>query len=68
MTIPAVANYADYQLGIYLAGLNGARPELPFTYAEWERRAAEAMDEPLWDYVAGGSGDEHTQRGNVAAF
>ncbi len=63
-----MANYGDWQLSIYLNGLGGVRPELPMSYAELERQAEEAMTEQLWSYVAGGAGDERTQRVNVTAF
>jgi lactate 2-monooxygenase len=63
-----MTNYGDWQMGIYLNGLSGARPELPMTFAEWERQAEAAMPETIWSYVAGGAGDEHTQRANIAAF
>ncbi|MEO6627255.1 MAG: alpha-hydroxy-acid oxidizing protein [Aquihabitans sp.] len=61
-------NYGDWQLSIYLNGLGGVRPELPMSYADLERRAEETMTEQLWSYVAGGAGDERTQRANVEAF
>lgn len=61
-------NHGDWQLSIYFDGLTGARPALPMTYAELERRAEEAMSEQIWSYVAGGAGDERTQRANVEAF
>jgi lactate 2-monooxygenase len=63
-----MGNFGDWQLSIYLNGLGGVRPALPMTYADFERRAEEVMSEELWSYVAGGAGDEHTQRANVAAF
>lgn len=63
-----MANFGDFQLSIYLAGLTGERPALPMTYPELERRAEEAMTPEIWSYVAGGAGDEHTQRTNVSAF
>lgn len=66
--IPRMANFSDFQLGIYLGGLGGDRPKLPMSYAGLEAKAAEAMDPVLLDYVAGGAGDEHTQSGNVTAF
>jgi len=61
-------NYGDWQFSIYLDGLTGVRPELPMSYAALERRAEETMTEQLWSYVAGGAGDERTQRANVNAF
>jgi lactate 2-monooxygenase len=63
-----MANYGDWQMKIYVNGLSGARPEFPMTFAELERRAAEAMPAAIWSYVSGGAGDERTQRENVAAF
>ncbi len=63
-----MANYGDWQLGIYFEGLAGVRPDYPMTYADWERAAEAAMSEELWSYVAGGAGDERTQRANVEAF
>lgn len=61
-------NHGDWQFSIYLDGLTGVRPELPMAYADLERLAEETMTEQLWSYVAGGAGDERTQRANVDAF
>jgi lactate 2-monooxygenase len=63
-----VANFSDFQLEIYLRGLAGVLEDLPLTYAELERRAEAAMAPGLWSYVAGGAGNEYTQRANVTAF
>ena len=63
-----VANFGDWQLATYLAGLQGVRPELPMSWADLERRAERALSPELWAYVAGGAGDERTQRVNVEAF
>ena len=63
-----MANYADFQIGLYFAGLAGELPPYPLTFAGLEAAAREKMEPRLWDYVAGGAGDEHTQRGNVEAF
>ena len=62
------APYGDLQLDIYLAGLSGTVPSLPMSFAELESRAAHALPPSVLSYVAGGAGDEHTQRANVAAF
>ncbi len=56
------------QTDIYLAGLSGVVPSLPMSFAELERRAELAMPPGTWSYVAGGAGDEHTQRSNRTAF
>jgi lactate 2-monooxygenase len=66
--MPPVTNFADFQLEIYMKGLQGIRPGLPVTYAELERRAHSALDPTLVSYVAGGAGDESTQDANVTAF
>jgi lactate 2-monooxygenase len=63
-----VANFGDFQFEIYLRGLAGVREHLPLTFAELERRAEMALGPELWSYVAGGAGNEYTQRANVAAF
>jgi lactate 2-monooxygenase len=63
-----MANFADFQLGIYLNGIGGVKPELPVAYDDLEAAACIGMDPLLRDYVAGGAGDEHTQRANVSAF
>lgn len=63
-----MANYADFQIGLYFAGLGGELPAYPLTFAGLEAAAQAKMEHRLWDYVAGGAGDEHTQRANVAAF
>ncbi|MDM7991254.1 alpha-hydroxy-acid oxidizing protein [Arthrobacter sp. zg-Y877] len=61
-------NYGDYQLGIYLNGAGGVQPELPMDFAAMEALAESRMDPRILGYVAGGAGNEHTQRANVAAF
>jgi lactate 2-monooxygenase len=63
-----VANFGDLQNEIYLAGLSGMLPSLPMSFAELERRAELALPPGTWSYVAGGAGDEHTQRTNRTAF
>ena len=60
--------FGDFQNEIYLAGLTGRLPALPMSYAELERRAAQALPPSVVSYVAGGAGDEATQRANVDAF
>jgi isopentenyl diphosphate isomerase/L-lactate dehydrogenase-like FMN-dependent dehydrogenase len=64
----AVANFGDFQLEIYLRGLAGITEALPVAHAELERRAQTALPPAMWSYVAGGAGNEYTQRANVTAF
>jgi lactate 2-monooxygenase len=63
-----VPNYGDFQLEIYLGGLNGVRPPLPMTYPELAARAESALEPYVYAYVAGGAGNEFTQDANVTAF
>jgi lactate 2-monooxygenase len=60
--------FGDYQLEIYLQGLSGILPSYPMAFAELEAKAKAAMPPSVWSYVAGGAGDERTQRVNVSAF
>jgi len=61
-------SYGDFQNEIYAQGLQGVVPSLPMTYADWEAKAQNVLPPSVLSYVAGGAGDEHTQRANVAAF
>ncbi|GGP44925.1 alpha-hydroxy-acid oxidizing protein [Streptomyces melanogenes] len=60
--------FGFYQNEIYFEGLGGVVPRFPFTYEELESRAEAALGPSLWSYVAGGAGDELTQRANASAF
>ena len=60
--------YGDYQIEIYFNALQGVLPELPMAFAELEERARQTLPPSVWSYVAGGAGDEATQRANVEAF
>ncbi|MFI0900893.1 alpha-hydroxy-acid oxidizing protein [Streptomyces sp. NPDC020983] len=60
--------FGNYQNDIYLRALGGVLPDLPMAYAELEERAAAALPPSVWSYVAGGAGDETTQRANTEAF
>ncbi|WP_282203225.1 alpha-hydroxy-acid oxidizing protein [Kitasatospora fiedleri] len=60
--------FGDYQNEIYFEALFGVAPTYPMTYAGLSERARAALAPELWSYVAGGAGDEHTQRANAAAF
>ncbi len=53
---------------IYFDGLEGRVPKYPVDYPSLERAAAEVLPSFVYSYVAGGCGDERTQRANVDAF
>ncbi|MEV6896060.1 alpha-hydroxy-acid oxidizing protein [Amycolatopsis sp. NPDC051372] len=63
-----MTRYGDFQNEIYFAGLTGRVPTMPMVYADLEARAAQALPPSVLSYVAGGAGDEATQRGNAEAF
>ncbi|EFV11848.1 alpha-hydroxy-acid oxidizing protein [Segniliparus rugosus] len=63
-----MAHFGDFQFQFYAQGLDGFVSDLPFTFAEFERRAEEALPDGIFAYVRGGAGDEHTQNRNVAAL
>ena len=63
-----MANHGDWQMGIYLGGLTGEIPALPMTFEDLEHQAELALSPDIWSYVAGGAGDETTQRANIQAF
>ncbi|MGV9835665.1 lactate 2-monooxygenase [Nocardia niigatensis] len=60
--------FGDFQNEIYFNGLRGVVPAYPVSFAELAERAQSALPPSVWSYVAGGAGDERTQRANVAAF
>jgi len=63
-----LAQFGDYQNEIYNAGLHGTLPGFPMVYAELEARGERALSPSVLSFVAGGAGDELTQRNNVDAF
>jgi lactate 2-monooxygenase len=65
---PQTPAFGNFQNEIYLAGLRGVIPDLPMDFSGWESRAAQALPPSVLSYVAGGAGDETTQRANVTAF
>jgi lactate 2-monooxygenase len=60
--------FASYQDEIYQRGMAGENPPLPITFADLEAKASAVLPQSVWGYVAGGAGDEHTQRANCRAF
>ncbi|MGY1703934.1 alpha-hydroxy-acid oxidizing protein [Geodermatophilus sp. SYSU D00697] len=53
---------------VYRAGVYGRRPRVPTAARALQRRARERLSARAYAYVAGGAGDEATQRANQAAF
>ena len=68
MNLEFGGQFGDYQNEIYFNGLFGMLPTLPMAFAELDRRAEAALPPSVLSYVAGGAGDESTQRANVSAF
>src|ERR1700739_1214330 len=67
-SVMSIPQYGDYQFDIYFDGLEGQLPKYPVDFASLERKAAETLPSWVHSYVAGGCGDEGTQRANVDAF
>jgi L-lactate dehydrogenase (cytochrome) len=53
---------------VYRAGVYGHRPLVPTVYRALAREARRRLDARAYGYVAGGAGDEATQRADRAAF
>ena len=60
--------FADYQNEVYLKGLFGEQPTLPFGWRELQAAAEQVMTEGAVGYVSGGAGGEETMRANREAF
>jgi len=56
------------QFEIYQLGLGGKKLSVPIPLAELERKAAEVLSAPAYDYVAGSASGERTAQANLAAF
>jgi lactate 2-monooxygenase len=56
------------QFEIYQLGLAGKNLSVPVALAQLEKKAAEVLPAPAYDYVAGGASGERTMRANLAAF
>jgi len=52
--------FGDFQLDIYRAGTRGEVPRYPVDFASLEKQAKEVMPWWIYNYVAGGCGDEFT--------
>jgi lactate 2-monooxygenase len=60
--------FAHYQDELYDQGLHGDQPQYPIRFDDLQEKACAAMTPKVRGYVAGGAGDEHTQRANREAF
>lgn len=58
----------ERQMEIYQGILTGKRLSVPVPLELLEKKAAEALAPPAWDYVAGGAGGERTMKANLDAF
>ena len=68
MNLESGGQFGDYQNEIYLGGLSGVLPTMPMAFDVLEARAQATLSPSVLSYVAGGAGDESTQRANVSAF
>ena len=58
----------DRQRSIYLKGMSGARPPIPFHSVALREAARRQMSERAWAYIDGGAGNEETISANGSAF
>lgn len=61
-------SFAGFQNDVYLKGLFGETPTLPFDWRAVQRAAEEVMTPGAVGYVGGGAGAEDTMRANREAF
>ena len=60
--------FADFQNEVYLKGLFGEQPTLPFGWRALQAAAEQVMTPGAVGYVSGGAGGEETMRANREAF
>lgn len=58
----------DRQRYIYMNGMSGKRPVIPFHADKLRALAKRNMSEAAWAYIDGGAGDESTMTANTSAF
>ena len=68
MTTADATPFADFQNEVYLKGLFGELPDLPFGWRELQAAGEKAMTPQAVGYVSGGAGGEETMRANREAF
>jgi lactate 2-monooxygenase len=64
----ALQQALDRQRSIYLKGMSGARPRIPFHSAALRDAARQRMSPRAWAYIDGGAGNEESISANSAAF
>ncbi len=67
-SIPELSGGMQYQLQIYFAGTQNIKLQLPVSFEELEKKAAEEMKPEAFGYIAGSAGAETTARNNISAF
>ncbi len=63
-----MTGFADFQNEVYLKGLFGEQPTLPFGWRALQAAAEQVMTPGAVGYVSGGAGGEETMRANREAF
>jgi isopentenyl diphosphate isomerase/L-lactate dehydrogenase-like FMN-dependent dehydrogenase len=58
----------QYQLQIYIKGMQNVKPQLPVSFEELEQKAKEVMKPEAFAYIAGGAGSEITMSNNKEVF
>src|SRR5689334_14078136 len=58
----------QYQLQIYIKGMQNIKPQLPVSFEELEHKAQEVMKPEAFAYIAGAAGSEVTMSNNRASF
>jgi isopentenyl diphosphate isomerase/L-lactate dehydrogenase-like FMN-dependent dehydrogenase len=61
-------SYAGFQNDVYLKGLFGEQPTMPFDHRSLQAAAEQVMTPGAVGYVSGGAGAEDTMRANREAF
>lgn len=61
-------SFAGYQNDVYLKGLFGEQPSMPFDWRALQAAAEQVMTPGAVGYVSGGAGAEDTMRANREAF
>ncbi len=68
-TNPSATSFAlDLQRQVYVGGMTGAKPIVPFSFQELENAARAKISPEAFAYIAGGAGLERTIEANRRAF